>query len=178
MARHNLSTRTPARIVGWCWISGSPLDGVPRTDATWLHSATTVVHPSGRAYRWQHRPRWQRAAHRTGGTLAVLGEAYGQIADPTLANALAATVAATVAVGGLVYAGNRAHRRWTLRQHRRRLVQPLMKSLSGPFQLPLGGSADKWLIVPGTPASRAPSPARTSRTTGWGRSTSSSPSLA
>ncbi|AEH11800.1 hypothetical protein FsymDg_4553 (plasmid) [Candidatus Protofrankia datiscae] len=148
MARHDLSTRTPARIVGWRWVSGSPLDGVPRTDATWLHPATTVIHPSGRAYRWQHRPRWQRAAHRTGGTLAVLGEAYGQIADPTLTTSLTAVAVA----GGLAYAGNRAHRRWVHRQHRRRLVQPLMKSLSGPLQLPIGASADKWLIVPRNPA--------------------------
>ncbi|THJ36757.1 hypothetical protein E7Y31_21920, partial [Candidatus Frankia alpina] len=54
--------------------------------------------------------------------------------------------------GGAVYAGNRAHRRWALRQHRRQLVQPLMKSLSGPLQLPIGASADTWLVVPRNPA--------------------------
>ncbi|KPM50234.1 hypothetical protein ACG83_41390 [Frankia sp. R43] len=154
MARHDLSTRTPARTIGWRWVSGAPLDGVRRTDATWFHPATTIIDPfgtvvpvSGRAYRWQQRPRWQRAAHRTGGTLAVLGEAYGQIVDPTLTTSLTGVAAA----GGLAYVGNRAHRRWALRQHRHKLVQPLMKSLSGPLNLPVGASPDKWLLVPKHP---------------------------
>ncbi|THJ37936.1 hypothetical protein E7Y31_20915, partial [Candidatus Frankia alpina] len=140
--------KTPMRAVAWRWTTGAPLDGVLRTDATWLHPATVVVHPSGRAYRWQHRPRWQRATHRTGATALVLAEAYGQLTHPLLTDSLTATAMAS----GAVYVGNRAHRRWTHRQHRRRLVQPLMKSLSGPLQLPIGASPEKWLVVPKQPA--------------------------
>ncbi|THJ37403.1 hypothetical protein [Candidatus Frankia alpina] len=99
--------KTPARVVFWRWTTGAPLDGMLRTDATWLHPATVVVHPSGRAYRWQYRPRWQRAAHRTGGTALALAEGYGQLAHPLLTDSLTATTVA----GGAVYVGNRVHRR-------------------------------------------------------------------
>ncbi|THJ75129.1 hypothetical protein E7Y31_07415, partial [Candidatus Frankia alpina] len=150
MAQRNPTTEagTPVRVIGWRWFSGAPLDGIPRTDATWTQPATAVIHPSGRAYRWQYRPRVQRAGIRTGATLATLGEIYGEITHPVLTESLTATAVA----GGLGYAGNRAYRRWTLRQHRRRLVQPLMKSLSGLLQLPIGASAEKWLVVPRNPA--------------------------
>jgi hypothetical protein len=56
----------------WRWLSGSPLDGYPRTNATWLgwsHGDRPVLHPTGSAVRWHHMPRLYRAGIRGGGTL-------------------------------------------------------------------------------------------------------------
>ncbi len=141
------SDGTPVTTLVWRYASGEALDGVPRTDAGWRRPATRVVHPSGTAYRWHHRPRWQRAAHRLGGTLAVMGELYGQVTHPVATDSLTATAAAA----GLVYAGNRARRRWQARRHRRTVVQPLLRALSGPLSLPPLASADRYLTVPVRP---------------------------
>lgn len=135
-------------VLVWRYTSGAPMDGAPRTNATWLHPGTAIVHPTGRAYRWHYRPRLHRAGIRIAAGTGALGELYGLAVAPEVT--IGATSAA--AVGALVWAGNRGWRRWEQRKHRRTVVQPLLRNLAGPLGLPLGARADKWLMIPPKPA--------------------------
>lgn len=55
----------------WRWMSGHPLDGIARTNATWFKPANKVLDPSGRVHRWHHLPRVKRAGIRSGTTLTL-----------------------------------------------------------------------------------------------------------
>src|SRR5262249_62420566 len=54
-------------IFGWRFLTGHPLHGHHITDAGWFRPGQRALTPTGHATRWQHLPRIQRTAHRTGG---------------------------------------------------------------------------------------------------------------
>ena len=51
----------------WRWFTGEAHHGKPVTDAGWFRKGEKPLTRTGHAGKWWHRPRWQRAAHRTGG---------------------------------------------------------------------------------------------------------------
>lgn len=54
------------------WVSGQPMDGVRRTDATFWTPASRSLDPSGRALRWEMQRGAARAAWRMGATYLLL----------------------------------------------------------------------------------------------------------
>jgi hypothetical protein len=128
----------------WRWFSGHHLDGRHRTNAGWFEPGTKVLHPTGRASRWAHKPRGHRALIRTGCTLGVLLTLYG------LLTARAATVDALLMAGLVmtilgIWAAVRAVQSW---QHRRQWVRPLHVALTPYIDVPLAARPESWLTVP------------------------------
>jgi hypothetical protein len=127
----------------WRWFSGQPLDGKYRTNATWLRTATRVLHPTGHAVRWHHMPRISRAAIRTGGTLAPVAVLYGLWVNRPLTLAFVIFVFAS----SLVLGGWLAVRKITLARHRRRWVTPLHRALAPVLGVSLAERPQSWLSV-------------------------------
>src|SRR5690349_17911747 len=73
----------------WRWFSGQAHHGHPVTDAGWFRKGERPLTRTGHATRWWHLPRWKRAAHRTGGTLAAAAVVFGLLVN-AYATALAA----------------------------------------------------------------------------------------
>jgi hypothetical protein len=116
----------------WRWFSGHALDGVHRTNATWGQPATKVLHPTGHAARWHHRPRLHRAGIRSGATFGALLAAGGLVAAPVVTMAvLAAAAAAAVAMG--TWKAVRAARTF---RHHYQWVRPLRRALGGVLGAP------------------------------------------
>ena len=127
----------------WRWFSGQPLDGKYRTNATWLHPATKVMHPSGHAVRWHHLPRLTRAGIRTGGTMTPLAALWGWAVSPgvTLAAVLSVFSAAAALACWLAF---RAVARF---RHRRMWVTPLHRALAPVLGINLAERPGSWLQV-------------------------------
>lgn len=83
-----MANQTPGRIA-YRFLSGRPLDGEPRTDATYLHPATRALTPSGRASRWARLPGWKRQAARLAPPMALAGAALEPAYTATAAALLA-----------------------------------------------------------------------------------------
>lgn len=127
----------------WRWLSGHPLDGQYRTNATWLHPATKVLHPAGRVVRWHHLPRLYRAGIRTGVSLGVLAIALGLLYARTATLAALAAAAILSAAAG-IWLAVAAVRRW---KHRRTWVLPLHAALGHQLAIPPGQRPADWLDV-------------------------------
>lgn len=109
----------------WRFLTGAPLDGVVRTNATWAHRATAVYTDVGRLPgRWSRWPRLARAAIRWAG-LAVAGWAaasYQQDPEGTV-RTVGLTLVAAVCLAGFGLGWRTAGRALTAR-HRRDWVLP------------------------------------------------------
>ncbi|MFE9247250.1 FtsK/SpoIIIE domain-containing protein [Nocardiopsis sp. NPDC006938] len=128
----------------WRWLSGSPMDGMPRTDATWLRPATMSVDPVYRG-RFYTRPRLARAGMRTGYSLVPPALGAGWWAHAPATYTLVALVAVLISV--------RAAWRMTIAilnsRHQRKLVEPLAKLLAPVLEV-TEGTAIRGLEVPRT----------------------------
>jgi hypothetical protein len=134
--------QTAPRII-YRYLSGRPLTGRPRTDATWLRPGTEVLPPYRRASRWAHRPGWHRQLVRVGGPAGVLGAAAGYVADPVLTEAGAVTVAATVAARAALV----ARRRLRTRRFRAVYTRPLAAALAPVLGVPAHTRPETWLTI-------------------------------
>lgn len=143
-------------IIVWCiglarvirlafrFIVGRPMDGRPRTNATWLRRADRVLHPSGRASHWAHLPGWERAALRMVvlGVLALAGLAY--LTEDGSARLVLVGIGATAVLWAL----------WrTVRialdyRHQHRYVRPLATALGPVLGIPPKTTPASWLTVP------------------------------
>jgi hypothetical protein len=131
-------------VLAWRWFSGHHWHGRHLTDAGWLERGTKTLTPNGRASRWAHKPRLERAAWRTGGTLLAVAAVWGLAADtgPTLL-ALAALGAV-----GLGWLGWRAWLGALELRHTRGWVRPLHRALAPVLGHPLAARPKSWLEVP------------------------------
>lgn len=129
--------RYPARFV-----SGRAMDGVHRTDATFLHEGTRALTVTGRASRWAMLPGWKRAAVRVGTAATVYGEVVAFSAAPGATLALNAAVVTAAASWAGRWSWRRI-RRWSLD---RNVVTPLWYALSPIY--PDGARMEDWLHVP------------------------------
>ena len=108
-------------VFAWRWLTGERFDGEPHTDAGWFRRGQTALTKTRHARRWWYRPRWQRAAWRTGGTTLFLLVTWGLFADFWLTVALFLTATAAV----LGFTGRRAWVRFTRRRQERTWLYPL-----------------------------------------------------
>lgn len=125
------------------YLSGRALDGVHRTNSTYLHPGTKVLHPAGRASKWAHRPGWQRQLYRQGVAVTAAGAGYAYVQAPewTLYGAGAAGLVLTTR------AGLKARRAWRTRQHTRHYVKPTAAVLGQLLQQDLN-TPRGWLHIP------------------------------
>ncbi|HEY6276037.1 MAG TPA: hypothetical protein VIX86_06865 [Streptosporangiaceae bacterium] len=127
----------------WRWLSGEAHHGKPVTDAGWVRSGSRALTPTGHATRWWHRPRWQRAAHRTGGTLGVIGLVAAFLAAPGVTSALILfTLFTCVALGFWL-----GWRRLRERKNRRTYLHPLHLAAHERAGIPRAAPASSWLDV-------------------------------
>jgi hypothetical protein len=128
----------------WRFVTGAPLDGRRRTDATFLHAGTSGIRV-GRASAWSLLPGWQRASWRLGACsgFAVLSAASARWPVATRVASVLLILAAAA------YGVRRAlpvYRRWN---HTRTVVKPLHDALSPAMGMGRNGRRpDTWLHVP------------------------------
>lgn len=96
---------------GRLFLSGDPLDGKLRTNATFLRPPTKALHPKAHASLWHWRPGWHRAAARVGAIILLAGAGYGAIWHLAVTLAALAASAATAA-GYIAWRLARGTRRW------------------------------------------------------------------
>lgn len=92
---------TPGHVLVGRFISGRPMDGVRRTNATFLRRADTDLTSHKRSAHWHWLPGWHRAAWRIGTVMVLSGFAYGYITarTVTLITSLVAVITALVLTG-------------------------------------------------------------------------------
>jgi hypothetical protein len=120
-----MANNSPGRIA-YRLISGRPLDGVARTDATYLRPATRALTPHGRASRWARLPGWKRQAARLGIPVAGCG-AYAAWSAAPVVTAASATVLAGIAGAHGVRTLRRA---WRTRRFRAVYIRPVLAALA------------------------------------------------
>jgi hypothetical protein len=127
----------------WRWLSGEAHHGKPITDAGWFRHGQRAMTPTGHARRWWHRPRWQRAAIRTGATLAAVAVLWGRLAYPQVTDwlVLAAAVAAAVLLG------RRGWRRLTTREQQKTWLYPLHLAARDRVGIEGAKRAEDWITV-------------------------------
>lgn len=130
-------------ILAWRFLTGHPWHGKPVTDAGWLRPGTRALTRTGHASRFHHRPRWQRAAWRTGAVLAAALALYGLLIARALTLAALGLAAAALAVLGCLRAWRAARRR----RHRRTWIDPLHVALAPLVGVPLPNPPKSWLAV-------------------------------
>lgn len=127
----------------WRYVTGSPMDGIPRTDAGWFTPGTRAL-SGGRVSRWSLLPRAQRAAVRVGATGAAGGSLWGL---QTHAQGTEDTLMGAASLASIV-AGYRAARWAGNIPHTRNWVRPLHLALEGPLGLPDGTVPASYLHIP------------------------------
>lgn len=138
----------------WRWVSGHPMDGYHRTNATWLrrsHGDRPVLHPTGHAVRWHHWPRLWRAGIRAAGTLgaAALGWLLFTRRQVTLDAGGAAAGLAVVAVAWRVHRLQPVHHfRWV--RPARRAVTTELGTAPAAFKV----ARDRSQVTIGLPSDR------------------------
>lgn len=144
MAR--LSQQTTAPLTGprvlFRWVAGRDLDGLERTDSTFLRDGTISVRPHiTRPSRWSRLAGWKRSAIRNGGAGLSVATVAGALLAPWLVVALWAALAWwALAWGGLRAARWRAHRRMY-----QAWIRPLHAAVA-PL-LGLGPATDPWAYL-------------------------------
>src|SRR6266496_997980 len=89
-------SKPSAPKVLWLFLTGDPLDGRLRTNATFFRPPTQALHPKAHASAWHWRPGWHRAAARTGSLALAAAVAYGIIWHRIATLAVLAAAAAAV----------------------------------------------------------------------------------
>ena len=93
------------------FLSGRPMDGELRTDATLFSHPTRALHPTAKRSPWHWRPGWHRAAARLLSLTVTLLVVYGLLfARTATANAITAAFAA--AAGYVAWRAYRGARSW------------------------------------------------------------------
>jgi hypothetical protein len=128
LARIGRAIRAQWFIVrAWYFLSGVTWDGKELTDAGWFRKGHKALTRSGYAPPWWHRPRYQRACHRTAAVLVLFALFTGLFINPVV----------TVAVTGAALLeetarwGWRMWRRHVERRDRRTWLYPVHKALYG-----------------------------------------------
>ena len=112
--------------VTYRFVSGRPLDGVARTNSTYLHRGTKPLTVTGRTTRWAMLPGWKRQMVRLSTPAVVTASGYGYAAQPTLSTAAALTLAALGAAHGV----RRARRAWRMRRFNAVYIRPTLAAIA------------------------------------------------
>jgi len=149
-------------ILAWRFLSGAAWHGKPLTDAGWFRPGTKALTPTGHATRWQHLPRWKRAAWRTGSTLGVLLMAWAVSVKPRVTlvvlgcAAICALLLMTILVIVLVMR----------RKRRKTWLVPLHLAAHELAGIPRAARASSWISVK-LDESKAVAGARLALPPGW-----------
>jgi hypothetical protein len=127
----------------WRWCSGQAHHGHPVTDAGWFRHGQRALTATGHATRWWHLPRWQRAGHRTGGTLGVVGLVAAFLVNPQVT---------TLAIVCLLFVSAAfscwlAWRRLRARDARRSWLHPLHLAAHELAGIPRARRAESWITA-------------------------------
>lgn len=136
-------------------MSGRPLDGRYRTNATFLRGGTTSLFPT-HIYAWSYLPGWKRSAVRQSGLAAVVAALWALVSGHR--DGLVRTFLGTLAVV-LVWTVWLSVERHRVREHVRTYVQPLHATLSAYLKLPPTVKHPDYLDVPLTFATNEETPA-------------------
>lgn len=135
---------TASRVVGR-FVSGRPMDGVPRSNATFLRRGTrTMLAHQDKPSRWMALPGWQRAAWRFGFTIPTATTLPGLWFAPT----------ATIVADGSLTAGLTAWGAWrttrAIRTHKinKQWVKPLHWALHPVIGQETGIRPTDYMSVP------------------------------
>jgi hypothetical protein len=131
-------------VAAWRWLTGDPLNGQPRTDAGWLRRGEgKALTKTGHAHSWWYRPRWQRAAHRSGAASGLVVVAWALIEDFRATVWLLASLTAC----GLTGAGWQLWLRVTRRQRQRTWLHPLHLAAHELAGVPRAVAASSWITA-------------------------------
>lgn len=127
------------------FLTGAPMNGVPRTDSSLLHPGTRSLTPGITRYsRWSARRGIERASIRISCTITLATLGYGYLTHPTLtivAAGLGAWAAGT-------WQAWRLWQAWRIHQHTRLYVRPLHVTMSHVLGLDPHLPAEQYLKVP------------------------------
>lgn len=127
------------------FLSGRPLDGIARTDSSYLHPGTRSLTPGITRYsRWSARRGIDRQMIRLTWTMSALCLTWGWFAHPHLTLTLAG-LAVWVGAG---WQGWSLWQRWRQHQHTRDYVRPLHVSMSHVLDLDPHLRPAEYLSVP------------------------------
>ncbi|MFI8515393.1 pRL2-11 [Streptomyces sp. NPDC085460] len=132
------------------FFSGEDLDGVRRTDATFLRPGGRVIATNLDApvRRWSYRAGWQRLSVRTAALTAAAGSTYTYLTHPDAAahalNYGGPAVLLAAAAGGVAYRVRGRERRELMGEW----VEPLHKALADPIGISEHTDPASYLHVP------------------------------
>lgn len=136
-------------VLGGRYLSGRPLDGRRRTNATFLQRGTSAVTEDGqdapalRPSRWSLLPGWQRAGVR----VALPATAYTAWSAYAAAPELATAGAGTVGTAAVVRAAVVGRGRLRTRRFRRIYLAPLSRTVGPLVGIQPWASPEKWLTI-------------------------------
>ncbi|MEU5900350.1 pRL2-11 [Streptomyces venezuelae] len=142
------SVEAALQVVGR-FLSGREMDGITRTDATFLKAGTWPLDDvKGRIPRSSYRPGWQRAGGRVLSLSALAGGGWSYWQDPE--QTLHALEMGGAGLGGALVVGGvvQAIRGRGMREHLREWVQPLHEALAHPLGIPPTARPTSYLHIP------------------------------
>jgi hypothetical protein len=135
--------RHGAHVLAWRWLAGQPWHGRRHTNATWSRAGDKALTEVGYARRFWYRPGRERAAWRSGGTLAGALAVAGLFLAPWLTLGVlgaAAWLGEVAAVRAVVI-------RWDRREHWRQWVQPAHLAAADVLELAEGTDPGSYLHI-------------------------------
>lgn len=135
----------------WYFVTGWPLDGVRRTDATWFRRGQRIYvpDPQGRyPGAWHRLSRLERVAARFAGVGMVAAWVTAYVRDPQGTTDTLAEAAVMVAIAGAPFVGYGLTEFLINFPHRRRWVWPLHVALTRVMGLPDQTRPRQYLAVP------------------------------
>ncbi|MGA5134471.1 pRL2-11 [Streptomyces blastmyceticus] len=131
------------------FLSGRDMDGIARTDATFLKPGSRVLPKTeGKVSRAAYRPGWQRLGARLIILGLIGGGSYSYSQDPQ--HTLHALEYGGTGAAGLTAAGAIAYALWSKerRELMREWVRPLHLALAGPLDIPEQSDPRRYLHIP------------------------------
>jgi hypothetical protein len=125
------------------FLAGRDLDGLRRTNASFLRHADKDLTQHGRATRWAHRRHAERAAIRLAALAAALAVTWGALWHRA-ATILTAEALVSVALALALWRGTVAARRAS---HMRRVVRPLYRTIAPLAALPVNDNPGRYLDI-------------------------------
>lgn len=125
------------------FVAGRDLDGLRRTNASFIRHADKDLTQHGRATRWAHRRHAERAAIRLAATVAALAATWGALWHRA-ATILTAESVAGAALALALWRGTVAARRAA---HVHRVVRPLYRTIAPLAALPVNDNPGRYVTV-------------------------------
>ncbi|MGY3340962.1 hypothetical protein ACVW0K_007155 [Streptomyces filamentosus] len=133
----------------WRYVSGAPMDGKPRTDATWTHRGTRTAREDGRqAHRWDYLSRAERAGVRLAAAAATGGTGYAYVNDPTTTLEALQAGGFTLGSAASAWVGFRLMDGAVTWRHQRDWIWPLHIALREKLGYPEGTKPSRYIHVP------------------------------